>query len=87
MVFHSARLKSFGPRDASEEEAFSRSSDIGEQREANRGTKNENEAGEGERGEREWRERGGGEGFIAALPSALNHVKAWPKANLHTKIL
>ena len=44
-----------------------------------------------ERGERESVEGkgggGGGEGFIAALPSALNHVKAWPKANLHIKIL
>ena len=60
LVFHSARLKSFGPRDASEEEAFSRSSDIGEQGEAKREAKNENEAGERERerGERE-RDRGG----------------------------
>ena len=41
-----------------------------------------------ERGERERKWIGeGGEGFIAALPSALNHVKAWPKANLHIKIL
>ena len=41
-----------------------------------------------ERGEREsGGGGGGGEGFIAALPSALNHVKAWPKANLHIKIL
>ena len=82
LVFHSARLKSFGPRDASEEEAFSRSSDIGEQGEAKREAKNENEAGTRERRERErdWRGGGGGggkrEGFIAALPSALNHVKA-----------
>ena len=27
------------------------------------------------------------EGFIAALPSALKHVRAWPEANLHIKIL
>ena len=42
-----------------------------------------------ERGERErgGEGGGGGEGFIAALPSALNHVKAWPKVNLHIKIL
>ena len=53
LVFHSARLKSFGPRDASEEEAFSRSSDIGEQGEAKREAKNENEAGERERERRE----------------------------------
>ena len=58
LVFHSARLKSFGPRDTSEEEAFSRSSDIGEQGEAKREAKNENEAGEREREERE-RDRGG----------------------------
>ena len=36
-------------------------------------------------------EGGGGreerEGFIAALPSALKHVRAWPEANLHIKIL
>ena len=72
LVFHSARLKSFGPRDTSEEEAFSRSSDIGEQGEAKREAKNENEAGERERRETE----GGGrrEGFIVALPSAQNHV-------------
>ena len=58
LVFHSARLKSFGPRDTSEEEAFSRSSDIGEQGEAKREAKNENEAGERER--RETEGRGGG---------------------------
>ena len=79
LVFHSARLKSFGPRDTSEEEAFSRSSDIGEQGEAKREAKNENEAGERERRETEGGGGGGGggggrEGFIAALPSALNHV-------------
>ena len=75
LVFHSARLKSFGPRDASEEEAFSRNSDTGEQREAKRGAK-------------KWkRDRGGGEGFIAAFPSALKYVKVWPEANLHIKIL
>ena len=65
LVFHSARLKSFGPRDTSEEEAFSRSSDIGEQGEAKREAKNENEAGERERRETEGRGGGGG---------ALNHV-------------
>ena len=88
LVFHSARLKSFRPRGASEEEAFSKSSDIGEQREAKRGAKNENEAGERADREREWG-RGGEEreGFIAALPSALKHVRAWPEANLHIKIL
>ena len=48
LVFHSARLKSFGPHGASEEEAFSKSSDIREQREAKRGAKNENEIGERE---------------------------------------
>ena len=75
LVFHSARLKSFGPRDASEEEVFSRNSDTGEQREAKRWAK-------------KWkRDRGGGEGFIAAFPSALKYVKAWPEANLHIKIL
>ena len=74
LVFHSARLKSFGPRDTSEEEAFSRSSDIGEQGEAKREAKNENEAGERERRETEGGGGGGREGFIAALPSALNHV-------------
>ena len=75
LVFHSARLKSFGPRDTSEEEAFSRSSDIGEQGEAKREAKNENEAGERERRETEGEERGERrEGFIVALPSALNHV-------------
>ena len=77
LVFHSARLKSFGPRDTSEEEAFSRSSDIGEQGEAKREAKNENEAGERERRETEGGGGGGGrrrEGFIVALPSALNHV-------------
>ena len=46
---------------------------------------------EREERERAWTGRGGGgvggEGFIAALPSALNHVKAWLKANLHIKIL
>ena len=83
LVFHSARLKSFRPRGASEEEAFSRSSDIGEQGEAKREAKNENEAGEREERERE--REGRGEGFIAALPSVLNHVKAWPNANLHIK--
>ena len=40
------------------------------------GRKNENETG-----------GGGGEGFIAAFPSALKYVKAWPEANLHIKIL
>ena len=84
LVFHSARLKSFGPRDASEEEAFSRSSDIGEQREAKRGAKKW-KRDRGERGRE--REAGGGEGFIAAFPSALKYVKAWPEANLHIKIL
>ena len=63
LVFHSARLKSFGPRDTSEEEAFSRSSDIGEQGEAKREAKNENEAGERER------RRGGEEkGFYRRSP-------------------
>ena len=68
LVFHSARLNSFGLRDASEEEAFSRSSDIGEQGEAKREAKNENEAWERERRERERERVGGGgeEGFIAA---------------------
>lgn len=48
LVFHSARLENFGSRGASEEEDFSRSSDIGEQREAKMGArKNENEGGEG----------------------------------------
>ena len=65
LVFHSARLKSFGPRDASEEEAFSRSSDIGEQGEAKRGAKNENEAGERERREIE---SGGGVGERVLSP-------------------
>ena len=74
LVFHSARLKSFGPRDASEEEAFSRNSDTGEQREAKRWAK-------------KWKRDRGGEGFIAAFPSALKYVKAWPEANLHIKIL
>ena len=90
LVFHSARLKSFRPRGTSEEEAFSKSSDIGEQREAKRGAKNENEAGERVDREREWGRGEGGEereGFIAALPSALKHVRAWPEANLHIKIL
>ena len=58
LVFLSARLKSFGPRDASEEEAFSRSSGIGEQGEAKREAKNENEAGKRERRERERLEGG-----------------------------
>ena len=43
-----------------------------------------------EQTERESGEGGGGEereGFIAALPSALKHVRAWPEANLHIKIL
>ena len=81
LVFHSARLKSFGPRDASEEEAFSRSSDIGEQGEAKREAKNENEAGEREREEREREERererggegGGGDGGERVL-SPLSQV-------------
>ena len=67
LVFHSARLKSFGPRDASEEEAFSRSSDIGEQGEAKREAKNENEAWERERREREKVDRGGGERVLSPL--------------------
>ena len=62
LVFHSARLKSFRPRGASEKEAFSKSSDIGEQREAKRGAKNENEAGERADREREWVRGGGGGG-------------------------
>ena len=71
LVFHSARLKSFGPRDTSEEEAFSRSSDIGEQGEAKREAKNENEAGERERRETEGGGGGGGgeeRGFYRGSP-------------------
>ena len=85
LVFHSARPKRFRPRGASEEEAFSRSSDIGEQRE----TKTEAKKWKRGRGEGGEREGGGGkrEGFIAALLSALKHVKSWPEANLHIKIL
>ena len=64
LVFHSGRLKSFGPRDTSEEEPFSRSSDIGEQGEAKREAKNENEAGERERRETEG---GGGERVLSWL--------------------
>ena len=55
------------------------------------GRKNENEAGEREEKEKRGGGGGGGErereGFIAALPSSLNHVKAWPEANFHIKIL
>ena len=70
LVFHSARLKSFRPRGASEEGAFSKSSDIGEQREAKRGAKNENEAGERADREREWGRGGGGgeRGFYRRSP-------------------
>ena len=72
LVFHSARLKSFRPRGTSEEEAFSKSSDIGEQREAKRGAKNENEAGERVDREREWgrggRGGGGERGFYRRSP-------------------
>ena len=73
LVFHSARLKSFRPRGASEEEAFSRSSDIGEQGEAKREAKNENEAGERERGERE-RVEGGVGGWGERVLSPLSQV-------------
>ena len=85
LVFHSARLKSFGPRDASEEEAFSRSSDWGAARSKKGGEKMKTRQGRERKRERE--RGGGGEGFIAAFPSALKYVKAWPEANLHIKIL
>ena len=70
LVFHSARLKSFGPRDTSEEEAFSRTLDIGEQGEAKREAKNENEAGERQRIETEgWGEE---RGFYRRSPKCPN---------------